>query len=110
VKDMQIPEMKKQVRKLIGFFSYFQDYIPDFAEIAQPLTDLAGKRVPNRVPWGEKENLAFEKLKEELCKATTQSMSITDFSKCPIRLRWIAVLTPSEQHCCSLWKAKATDQ
>ena len=32
------------------------------------------------MPWGEKENLAFEKLKE-LCKATTQSMSIADFSK-----------------------------
>jgi len=81
VKDMQVPETKKQVRRLIGFFSYFRDYIPNFAEIAQPLTDLTGKRVPNRVLWGEKENLAFEKLKEELCKATTQSMSIADFSK-----------------------------
>ena len=77
VKDMQIPETKKQVRRLIGFFSYFRDYIPGFAEIAQPLTELTGKRVPNRVPLGEKENLAFEKLKEELC----QSMSIADFSK-----------------------------
>ena len=81
VKDMQCPETKKQVRRLIGFFSYFRDYIPGFAEIAQPLTELTGKRVPNRVPWGEKENLAFEKLKEELCKATNQSMSIADFSK-----------------------------
>ena len=49
VKDMQIPESKKQYRRLIGFFSYFRDYIPYFAEIAQPLTDLTGKRVPNRV-------------------------------------------------------------
>ena len=69
VKDMQFPETKKQVRRLIGFFSYFRDLVnPGFAEIAQPLTELTGKRVPNRVPWGEKENLAFEKLKEELCK------------------------------------------
>ena len=80
VKYMYIPETKKKVRISIGFFSYFRDYIPNFAEIAQPLTDLTGKRVPNRVPWGEKENL-FEKLKEELCKATKQSMSIADFSK-----------------------------
>ena len=80
VKDMQVPETKKQVRMLMGFFSYFLDYIPNFAEIAQLLTDLMGKQVPNRVPWGEKGNLAFEKL-EELCKATTQSMSIADFSK-----------------------------
>ena len=81
VKDMQFPETKKQVRRLIGFFSYFRDYIPGFAEIAQPLTELTGKRVPNRVPWSEKENLAFEKLKKELCKAITQSMSIANFSK-----------------------------
>ena len=53
VKDMQVPETKKQVRRLIGFFSYFRNYIPNFAEIAQPLTDLTGKRVPNKVPWGE---------------------------------------------------------
>jgi len=81
VKDVQVPETKKQVRRLIGFFSYFRDYILNFDEIAQPLTELTGKRVPNRVPWGEKENLAFERLKNELCKATTQSMSIADFSK-----------------------------
>jgi len=81
VKDMQVPETQKQVRSLIGCFSYFGDYIPNFAEIAQPLTDLTGKRVPNKVPWGEKENLAFEKLKDELCKTTTQTMSIANFSK-----------------------------
>jgi len=81
VKDIQIPETKKQVRRLIGFFSHFPDYIPNFAEIAQPLTDLTGKRVPNKLPWGERENLAFKKLKEEICKATTQSMSIADFLK-----------------------------
>ena len=81
VKDMQIPETKKQFRRLIGFFSCFRDYISNFAEIAQPLTDMRGKRDTNKVPWGEKENLAFEKLNEELCSATTQSMSIADFSK-----------------------------
>jgi len=80
VKDMQVPETKKQVRMLMGFFSYFLDYIPNFAEIAQPLTYLTEKRVPNKVPYGKEENLAFEKLKDELCKATTQSMSIADFS------------------------------
>jgi len=49
--------------------------------MAQPLTYLRGKRVPNRVRWGERENMAFEKLMEELRKTTTQSMSIADFSK-----------------------------
>jgi len=34
VKDMQVPETEKQVTRLIGFFSYFRDHIPNFAEIA----------------------------------------------------------------------------
>ena len=37
VKDMKVPGTKKQVRRIIGFFSYFRDYIPNFAEIAKPL-------------------------------------------------------------------------
>jgi len=36
VKDILVPETKKQVRRLI------RDYIPNVAEIAQPLTDLTG--------------------------------------------------------------------
>ena len=54
VKDMQVPETK---------------------------TNLTENKSQIEYQSGEKENLAFEKLKEELCKATTQSMSIADFSK-----------------------------
>jgi len=59
VKDMKVPATKRQVRRLIGFFSYFLDYIKNFAEIAKPLTDLIGKRVLSKLPWGEEENMAF---------------------------------------------------
>jgi len=45
------------------------------------LTDLTGKRIPNKVLWGEKENKAFEQLKTELCKATMEPVQIVDFSK-----------------------------
>ena len=45
------------------------------------MTDLTGKRIPNKVLWGEKENKAFEQLKTELCKATMEPMQIVDFSK-----------------------------
>ena len=78
---MKVPETKRQVRRLIGFFSYFRDYIKNFAEIAKPLTDLTGIRIPNKVPWGEKENKAFEQLKTQLCKATMEPMQIVHFSR-----------------------------
>ena len=61
VREMKIPENKKQVRQVLGFFSYFRDYIPDFSAAAKPLTDLTGKRVPNRIPWGESQEQAFKR-------------------------------------------------
>jgi len=63
------------------FFSYFGDYIPNFSALAKPLTDLTAKKVPNQIPWGQAEQLAFEKLKTELCKATDESLAIVDFNK-----------------------------
>jgi len=53
VHEMKRPENKKQVRQVLGFFSYFRDYIPDFSAVAKPLTDLTGKLMPNCIPWGE---------------------------------------------------------
>jgi len=42
---------------------------------------LTGKRIPNKVPWGEKENKAFELLTTQLCKATMEPTQIVDFNK-----------------------------
>jgi len=81
VKDMKIPQSKKQVRQIMGFFSYFRDYIPNFSALAKPLTDLTAKKVPNQIPWGQAEQMAFEKLKTELCKDTDESLAIVDFNK-----------------------------
>ena len=46
IEKMKAPETKKQLRQILGFFSYFREYIPNFAELAKPLTDLTSKRVP----------------------------------------------------------------
>ena len=35
----------------------------------------------NKIPWGSKENQAFQTLKDKLCEATPQPMSIADFGK-----------------------------
>ena len=81
VHEMRRPESKKQIRQVLGFFSFFRDYIPNFSAIAKPLTDLTGKRVPNRIPWGEPQEKAFQTLKSQLCKATVEALSIVDFKK-----------------------------
>ena len=78
---MKIPETKTHVRQILGFFSWFREYIPDFATHARPLTDLTAKRIPNKVPWGEVQQKAFNKLKTLLCEATEKPLNIVDFSK-----------------------------
>jgi len=78
---MKAPETKKQVRQVLGFFSFFRDYIANFAELAKPLSDLTSKRVPSKLPWGDEQSKAFDLLKQKLCQATTDSLQIVDFSK-----------------------------
>jgi len=43
VTEMTRPHTKSDVRKIIGFFPYFCSYVPQFAQIAQVLTDLTQK-------------------------------------------------------------------
>ena len=51
VQDMKPPNSKKEVRQILGFFSYFRAYIDRFAEIAKPLTDLTRKQVSSKISW-----------------------------------------------------------
>ena len=81
VQYLKTPETKTQVRQILGFFSWFRDYIPDFATHAKALTDLTAKRIPNKIPWREAQQKAFDKLKTLLCEATEKPLSIVDFNK-----------------------------
>ena len=81
VQHMKSPETKRDVRQVLGFFSYFRECIPRFAELAKPITDLTSKRVSNKIPWGEKLEQAFKALKLALCDATERSLQIVDCSK-----------------------------
>ena len=38
--QMNPPRTKKELKKLLGAFGYYREYIPQFADIAKPLTDL----------------------------------------------------------------------
>jgi hypothetical protein len=81
VKCLKEPETKRQLRQLIGFFSFFREYIPGFALICKPLTDLTGKRTPDRIPFGSREREALNSLKQMLCNAADRPLSIIDLTK-----------------------------
>jgi hypothetical protein len=42
---------KKDIRKMLGFFNYFQSYIPHLAELSAKFTDMLMKGKPNYVNW-----------------------------------------------------------
>ena len=64
--DALPPTTKKQVRSFLGLSGYYRRYIPDYATIASPLTDLVKKNAPNKVYWENIHQQAFDKLKEAL--------------------------------------------
>ena len=46
---------------------YYRRFIPAFAELTSPLTDLTRKGSPDPVQWTEPCQLAFERVKQALC-------------------------------------------
>ena len=77
--DLQPPKTKKEVRSLIGFFSYFRNFIPGLAETAHALTSLTQKNQPTKVQWGPEHQRALDKLKLDLSNAVR--LYTIDFSK-----------------------------
>lgn len=81
VKGVKEPVNKRQLRQVIGFFSFWREYLPGFSDVAKCLTDLTGKRIPDRIPFQDRERAALAKLKQLLCEAVENPLEIIDFSK-----------------------------
>ena len=64
-----VPETKKQVRAFLGLTGYYRKFIPQYASIATPLTDLTKKFAPTNIMWSQECDRAFRKLKTVLCSS-----------------------------------------
>lgn len=67
VKNFEQPTSKTRVRSFLGLTGYYRKFIPDYATLAAPLTDLTRKTKPNRVAWTPECAVAFDQLKNSLC-------------------------------------------
>ena len=63
------PQTKREVQTFLGFAGYYRKFIPDFATIAAPLTDLTRKNAPNLVSWSPGCDGAFTELKSRMCSS-----------------------------------------
>ena len=60
------PKTKKQVRAFLGLAGYYRKFIPNFSEIATPLTNATKKGNPDNVCWTDECEDAFCQLKTKL--------------------------------------------
>ena len=66
VREYPRPENKTQVRAFLGLTGYYRKFIPNFSEVAAPLTDLTRKG-SGRLLWNRECESAFKALKEVMC-------------------------------------------
>ena len=73
------PKTKKQIKSFLGLSGYYHQFIPNYATIAVPLTNMTRKSEPEKVIWTPQCTRAFNKLKEILLSAPI--MMNPDFSR-----------------------------
>ena len=77
VKNFPRPRTVTHVRSFTALAGYYRRFIKDFSKIAKPLYDLTKKNT--KFVWGEKQEEAFETLKQKLCEALI--LQFPDFNK-----------------------------
>jgi len=60
------PRTKTQLRAFLGLSGYYRRFVPSYATVAAPLTDLLRKGSPNKLEWGNAQEAAFGQLKAVL--------------------------------------------
>ena len=75
VKDYPVPQNVKDVRAFLGLSSFYRRLVPNFADIAKPLTTLTRK--DQKFVWGPSQQQAFQSMKDKLC--TTPVLAYPNF-------------------------------
>ena len=66
IKEMPPPTTPKEVKQFLGLIGYYRKFVPRFANVARPLTNLT--RLDQLFEWSDKCQASFELLKEALIK------------------------------------------
>ena len=61
--EWPVPKNMKDVQKVLGLTNYYRQFVKDFARVAKPLYKMTKKEIKQN--WGEKQQRAFEELKEK---------------------------------------------
>ena len=67
MKSWPVPDCLKSIQQFLGFVGYYRRFIPNFADLAEPLVSLTGKDVP--FVWRPACATAFTGLRDALVRA-----------------------------------------
>ncbi|GKA67930.1 putative reverse transcriptase domain-containing protein [Tanacetum coccineum] len=67
IKEWESPKTPIEIRQFLGLAGYYRRFIKGFSKISKPMMKLTQKSV--KFNWGEKEETAFQTLKQKLCSA-----------------------------------------
>ncbi|GJU56134.1 hypothetical protein Tco_1229848, partial [Tanacetum coccineum] len=65
--EFWIPKTPTEIRQFLGLVGYYRRFIEGFSKIAKSMTKLTQKGI--KFDWGEKEENAFQLIKQKLCSA-----------------------------------------
>ena len=74
IQEAPRPKTKTQVKSFLGLTGYCRNFIPNYANIAMPLTDLTKKGRPNKIVWDKPQEDSFQNLKRQLAKRPRQKL------------------------------------
>ncbi|KAD7478433.1 hypothetical protein E3N88_01569 [Mikania micrantha] len=72
IKNWEAPKTPTEVRQFLGLAGYYRRFIEGFSKIAQPLTALT--HTGTKYDWTDKQEAAFQLLKQKLCSAPILSL------------------------------------
>ncbi|GJT83081.1 putative reverse transcriptase domain-containing protein [Tanacetum coccineum] len=67
IKDWASPKTPTEIRQFLSLAGYYRRFIEGFSKIAKSMTKLTQKGI--KFDWGEKEENAFQLIKQKLCSA-----------------------------------------
>ena len=79
IRDFPEPTTKRELRSFLGMVGYYRKFIPNFSQLAAPLTDMTGKGYPAKVIWTDSAREAFQTLRHLLTEEPV--LRSPDFSK-----------------------------
>jgi hypothetical protein len=61
--DMKIPKSKQELRSFLGLANFYRRFVPDFAQITKPLTEMTRADSSEQLTIKTEAKTAFESLK-----------------------------------------------